>query len=287
MDRSLILPAHLAAARPASARQAAWTPADGPLPALYLAHGAPPLLDDAPWMDELFTWAQSMPKPRAVLMVSAHWESAPLAISSPAAGTPLVYDFGGFEDRFFQLTYATPDATDLADAVRALIPDPEPLHEHASRGLDHGAWVPLLAMYPLSDVPVLQLSLPTHDPARLLGLGQRLRPLRDLGILIVGSGFLTHGLPYLSRENWAGTAGPPGWSREFDAWAADALTRADLDELAAYADRAPGMPYAHPTVEHLSPLFVTLGAATDQGVAPTPVIDGWFMGLSKRSVQVA
>ena len=287
MDRSLILPAHLAAARPVSARQAHWTPADGPLPALYLAHGAPPLLDDAPWMDELFSWAQSMPKPRAILIVSAHWETAPLAISSPVAGTPLVYDFGGFEDRFFRLTYATPDASALADAVRALIPDPEPLHEHSSRGLDHGAWVPLLAMYPLGDVPVLQLSLPTHDPARLLALGRRLRPLRDLGILIVGSGFLTHGLPYLSRENWAGTAGPPGWSREFDAWAAEALARADLDELAAYSERAPGMPYAHPTVEHLSPLFVTLGAATDQSVAPTPVIDGWFMGLSKRSIQVA
>ncbi|MFZ5869512.1 MAG: dioxygenase [Actinomycetota bacterium] len=272
---------------PMSRAQRPWTPDDGALPALYLSHGAPPLLDDERWMRELFTWAQSMPKPTAVLIVSAHWESAPVGLSSAAAGTPLVYDFGGFERRFYEMTYRTPDASQLAAAVAALMPDTEPVHEHTSRGLDHGAWVPLKVMYPAADVPVLQMSIPTHDPDRLLELGRRLRPLREQGVLVVGSGFMTHGLPFLTRQHWMQQAGPPAWSVEFDAWAADALARGDVDELAAFRDKAPGMPYAHPTVEHYTPLFVTLGAAS-QADRPVPTtIEGYFMGLSKRSVQVA
>ena len=104
-------------------------------------------------------------------------------------------------------------------------------------------------MYPYADVPVLQLSIPTHDPARLLELGRRLRPLRDEGVLVVGSGFMTHGLPYLDQEAFVDNV-VPAWSAEFDQWAAEALAAGDLDTLAAYRDRAPGMPYAHPTVEH-------------------------------------
>jgi len=277
---------HLADARPRSAALRDWTPDDGPLPGLFLGHGAPPLLDDPVWMGELLAWALTMPRPRAILIVSAHWESAPLAVSATTADTPLVYDFGGFHERFYRLRYPTPDSSDLAARVAALLPDGEPLHQHAARGLDHGAWVPLLAMYPNGDIPVLQLSLPTHSPERLMGLGARLRRLREEGVLIIGSGFLTHGLPYLTPANWAGSHAPAGWSREFDAWAADALGRGDLDELMAY-DRAPGMPYAHPTVEHLSPLFVTLGAATNPGTPAEQVVEGYFMGLSKRSIQVA
>ena len=287
MSANQQLTAHFSETRPRSDAQPVWTPDDGALPALYLGHGAPPLLDDAPWMSELFEWAVSLPKPRAVLVVSAHWESAPIAVSATAADTPLVYDFGGFEDRFYRITYPTPDSSALAESVARLMPDTQPLHQHTRRGLDHGAWVPLLAMYPNGDVPILQLSLPTDDPARLLELGGRLRQLRAEGILIVGSGFLTHGLPYLTPAHWAGSHRPPGWSADFDAWAAEAMAHGDLDELSAYRDRAPGMPYAHPTVEHLSPLFITLGAATDPGRAPDQVIDGFFMGLSKRSIQVA
>ncbi len=282
-----VLDRHLAWARTRSAAQPAWTEADGALPALYLAHGAPPLLDEAGWMRELTDWAVGMPKPRAVLVVSAHWESAPLALSATDAATPLVYDFAGFERRFFEMTYPTPDAGALAAEVAALLPDGEPVHQHGTRGLDHGAWVPLTVMYPLADVPVLQMSLPTHDPARLLAIGARLRPLREQGVLVIGSGFLTHGLPFLERRHWLDPqATPPGWSVEFDAWAAEALARGDVDELAAYADRAPGMPYAHPTVEHLSPLFVTLGAARDPESPVTPTIDGFWMGLTRRSFAV-
>lgn len=263
--------------------QREWTPADGPLPALYLSHGAPPLFDDGPWLRELLDWAQSLPKPRSVLVVSAHWESPRLTLSSPAANTPLVYDFGGFHPRYYQMRYPTPDATALARRVAAAMPDDEPVHQHPDRGLDHGAWVPLMAMYPLGDVPVLQLSMPTHDPYRLLRLGSRLAELRAEGVLVIGSGFMTHGLPFLTRDMITRGA-VPAWSAEFDAWAVEALSRNDLDELAAFRSKAPGMPYAHPTPDHYLPLFVTLGAAgPDTPVRTT--IEGYMLGLSRRSFQ--
>ena len=269
----------------ASRAQRAWAPDDGPLPALYISHGAPPLFDDAPWIRELFSWAQTMPKPRGILIVSAHWESAPMMLSASAAATPLVYDFGGFHPRYYQMIYPTPDAGELGRRVAAMLPDREPVHEHPRRGLDHGAWVPLKVMYPLGDVPVLQLSLPTHDPSRLLDIGQRLRPLREEGILVIGSGFMTHGLPFMTREMLTGKV-VPSWSADFDAWAADALNRGDVDTLAAYKSKAPGMPYAHPTVDHYIPLFITLGAAERQDKPAETVIEGYMAGLSKRSFQV-
>jgi len=256
---------------------------DSRIPALYIGHGAPPLLDDPVWSGQLAAWAGDLPRPKAILIVSAHWESAPISLS--ASGAPLVYDFGGFAPKYYAMTYETPDATALAARVAAMMPDTEPVHQHASRGLDHGAWVPLKIMYPEADIPVLQLSLPTQDPVRLLELGARLRPLRDEGVLIIGSGFLTHGLPFLT--DWSIDAKAPGWSSDFDAWAADALARGDVDALAAYRSLAPGMPYAHPTVEHYTPLFITLGAATDPGEPGLQVVDGFWMGLSKRSLQVA
>ena len=226
-----------------SAGQRRWAPSDGALPALYIGHGAPPLLDDAEWMSQLSAWALSMPKPRAVLIVSAHWE------------------------------------------VASLMPDGSPAHQHPSRGLDHGAWVPLKVMYPLADVPVLQLSLPTSDPAALLSLGARLRPLRESGALVIGSGFLTHGLPFLTPAAFTDGA-VPGWSAEFDQWAASALGRGDVAELSRYRG-APGMPYAHPSADHFLPLFVTLGAASNPEAPVRTVIDGYWMGLAKRSFQVA
>ena len=274
----------LAATAPADRGRPLWTPDDGPMPALYLSHGAPPLFDDPHWIDQLFAWSQALPKPTAVLIVSAHWESAPLALSAPEAGTPLVYDFGGFARRYYEMTYATPDASALAQRVASLMPATEPVHASARRGLDHGAWVPLKVMYPWADVPVLQLSMPTHDPARLVELGRRLRPLREEGVLLVGSGFMTHGLPFMTREMVEFNA-VPAWSSEFDAWVAEALASGDLDTLADFR-RAPGMPYAHPTVEHFTPLFVTLGAATDPTAPPTTVIDDFQIGMAKRSLQV-
>jgi 4,5-DOPA dioxygenase extradiol len=257
----------------------------GRMPALYIGHGAPPLLDDPLWSSQLAAWSADLPRPKAVLIVSAHWESAPVMLSATAPGTPLVYDFGGFPQRYYEMTYETPDAGALARRVAAMMPDTQPVHEHPSRGLDHGAWVPMKIMYPAGDIPVLQMSLPTEDPYRLLELGRRLRPLRDEGVLIIGSGFLTHGLPFLSEFRIDAAA--PGWSRDFDAWAAEALARGDIDELASYRSKAPGMPYAHPTVEHYTPLFITLGAASDPETPGDQLIDGFWMGLAKRSLQVA
>ena len=263
-----------------------WTPADGPMPALYLGHGAPPLLDDALWTAELAAWAASLPRPRAILIVSAHWETAPVSLSATGAATPLVYDFGGFAPKYYAMTYPTPDASALAALVTSMLPDTERVHQHAqprARPRRVGAaqgHVPRGA-----DIPVLQLSLPTSDPQRLLELGARLRPLRDHGVLVIGSGYLTHGLPFL--RDWSPQAKPPGWSVDFDLWAAEALDRGDVDTLAAYRSQAPGMPYAHPTVEHYVPLFITLGAATDPTAPPQTTIDGYFFGLAKRSFQVA
>lgn len=273
-------------AAPASAAQRVWTPEDGTLPAMFLSHGAPPLFDDGQWMRKLFAWAQSLPKPKAILIVSAHWESAPLSLSSTAADTTPVYDFGGFAQRYYEMRYDTPDASELARRVLAVLPDTETVHEHQERGLDHGAWVPLKVMYPGGDIPVLQMSLPTEDPARLVVLGSRLRALREEGVLVMGSGFMTHGLPFITRESIAANV-MPAWSADFDAWAADALARGDVDELSAYRSKAPGMPYAHPSVEHFVPLFLTLGAATNPGEPVQTTIADQMMGLSTRSFQVS
>jgi 4,5-DOPA dioxygenase extradiol len=267
-----------------SRSQRTWSADDGAMPALYLSHGAPPLFDDALWIRELFGWAQNLPKPTSILIISAHWESAPLSLSASAANTPLVYDFGGFAQRYFEMTYPTPDATELARRVASVMPDTEPVHQHASRGLDHGAWVPLKVMYPLGDIPVLQLSMPTHDPAKLLDLGRRLRPLREEGVLVIGSGFMTHGLPFITRQMLAGAV--PAWSSDFDAWAADALARGDVDTLAGFQQLAPGMPYSHPTVEHYIPMFITLGAANHPERPVKTTVTGYMMGLSKRSFQL-
>jgi 4,5-DOPA dioxygenase extradiol len=256
----------------------------GRMPAIYIGHGAPPLVDDRLWVSQLAAWAKNLPKPSSILVVSAHWESAPLSLGATTP-TPLVYDFWGFPQHYYETTYKAPGAPELAAAVTALMPDSETVVQQPARGLDHGAYVPLTVMYPDADVPVLQMSLPTLDPAKLLDLGRRLAPLRDEGVLIIGSGFMTHGLPYLQMQS--PDQRPPGWSAEFDGWAADALDRGALDELVDFSHRAPAVRYAHPTVEHLAPLFVTLGAASDPEAAPETVIDGYWFGLAKRSVQVA
>jgi len=254
------------------------------MPAIYIGHGAPMLLDDALWSGQLSSIAKDLPHPSAILIVSAHWESQPITLSNAQAHSPLVYDFSGFDRKFYEMTYNSPDASVLAAKVAALMPKSEPIHQ-SNRGLDHGAWVPLRVMYPDADIPVLQLSMPTHDPIKLIELGQRLAPLRDEGVLIIGSGFMTHGLRYL--RDWNTDAKAPTWSSDFDQWAAEALATGNIDELANFKELAPGMPYAHPTVEHFTPLFITLGTSQTIDAAPETLIEGYFMGLSKRSILVA
>ena len=253
------------------------------MPTIYIGHGAPPLVDDELWVEQLAAWAKALPRPTSILIVSAHWENAPLTIGSTRTGTPLVYDFFGFPERYYRAQYRSPGAPELANDVRKLL-SVEGVRDEPDRGLDHGAYVPLTVMYPDADLPVLQVSMPSLDPGKLFDVGRRLRPLRDQGVLIIGSGFLTHGLPFL--RDFRVDAPPPAWSTEFDAWAREALEHGNIDELADFAHRAPAVRYAHPRTEHLAPLFVTLGAGDVSGEELPSIIDGYWMGLSKRSIQV-
>ncbi|KOU86994.1 extradiol ring-cleavage dioxygenase [Streptomyces sp. XY593] len=261
------------------------TPATGGtrMPALYLSHGAPPLADDLVWPGELAAWSADLPRPTAILMVSAHWEEAPLALGATEPA-PLVYDFWGFPEHYYRVRYDAPGAPRLAASVRALLRAPgTPVQDIPDRGLDHGAYVPLVEMFPEADIPVLQISMPTLDPRRLMDIGRKLAPLRDEGVLIVGSGFFTHNLAALRHTG----PGVPAWSAEFDAWGHEALAAGDLDSLLDFEAKSPSGRLAHPRTEHFAPLFVTLGAAEATGDLTTrrDPVEGFWMGLSKRSLQ--
>ncbi|MFD9125872.1 dioxygenase [Kitasatospora sp. NPDC059571] len=251
------------------------------MPALYLSHGAPPLADDPVWPGQLAAWSADLPRPTAILMVSAHWEETPLAVGATTT-LPLVYDFWGFPEHYYRVRYASPGAPGLADSVRKLLRTAgTPVQDVPDRGLDHGAYVPLVEMYPDADIPVLQISLPTLDPQKLMEIGRRLAPLRDEGVLIVGSGFFTHNLRALSTDGRVTSV-----MAEFDDWGRRALEARDLDALLDFEHKAPAGRLAHPRTEHFAPLFVTLGAGEADLTAQRSVIDGFWMGLAKRSIQL-
>jgi 4,5-DOPA dioxygenase extradiol len=258
------------------------TSTTGAMPVIFLAHGSPLLLDDAGWVDELAGWAKEMPRPKAVLMLSAHWVDHPTTVGATRS-VPLLYDFYGFPDKYYTTKYPAPPAPELAARFRQLLAH-EPVAQDENRGLDHGAYVPMVAMYPAADVPVLQVSLPSLDPTALLGLGRALGPLRQEGVLIVGSGFLTHNLRTVSFDPNAPT---PAWASEFDAWAADVIKRRDADALLDYRRKAPGVNQALPTHEHFVPVLVAMGAAIDDSNAlPRFPITGFAYGTAtRRSVQ--
>ncbi len=253
------------------------------MPVVFIAHGAPPLLDDESWKAELAAWSKAMPTPKAVLSLSAHWENAPIAIGATKP-IPLVYDFYGFPERYYALQYPAPGAPDLAARVRDLLRGKViPFVDDEQRGLDHGTYIPLLSMYPKADVPVLQISLPGLDPKALYDLGRALAPLRDEGVLIAGSGFLTHNMRAL-RESTT-----PAWAEEFDAWTADAVARGDVDALVDFETKAPAARLAHPREEHFAPLITAAAAAIDRGGDVTfPITGYWSMALAftRRSVQI-
>ncbi|QFU94728.1 dioxygenase [Amycolatopsis sp. YIM 10] len=254
-------------------------------PVLYLSHGAPPLADDVTWTRQLADLSAGLARPTAILIVSAHWEEAPLTIGATTT-VPLIYDFWGFPDRYYQVEYRAPGAPALAEKVRKLLRSAEtPVHDDPARGLDHGAYVPLVEMFPDADVPVLQISMPSLDPVRLFELGRRLAPLRDEGVLIIGSGFFTHNLSGLNMHRDADHE-PPAWSAEFDDWGAQVLAKNDVDAILDFTHKAPAPSLAHPRIEHFAPLFVSLGAGGEAGGAPKTVIDGFWYGLAKRSVQL-
>ncbi|MEW5739692.1 MAG: class III extradiol ring-cleavage dioxygenase [Myxococcota bacterium] len=250
------------------------------LPTLFLAHGAPILLDMPGWVSELKAWAGALPKPKAILMVSAHWEERPVTLGATST-VPLVYDFYGFPEKYYRQQYPAPGAPELARRVKALLGPSQPVAEEPSRGLDHGAYVPLVAMYPDADVPVLQVSLPTLEPRPLFELGKALAPLRDEGVLLIGSGFLTHNLRAMRLS---GDAPAPAWATDFDGFVAEALQRKDVDALLDYRARAPGVQLSLPTHEHFVPLLVAQGAAADE-TASFPITGFVFGSGSKRSVQ--
>lgn len=251
------------------------------MPAIYLSHGAPPLADDPIWPGQLADWAAELPRPTAVLMISAHWEDAPLSIGATRT-VPLYYDFYGFEARYYQVSYPAPGAPELATKVRALLRGAAtPVREEPDRGLDHGAYVPLAEMYPDADIPVLQISLPTLDPRRLMDVGRKLAPLRDEGVLIVGSGFFTHNLRAIRFDGSV-----PTFNAEFDQWGKEALQRADIDALLDFERKSPTARLAHPRTEHFAPLFVALGAGQEELTTQRTVIDGYWAGMAKRSIQI-
>lgn len=260
------------------------TPPKGPrMPALFLAHGAPPLLEDAQWMRELAAWGNALPRPKAILSISAHWDARPLRIGATRP-LPLIYDFYGFPEHFYRLRYPAPGAPEVAARVRELARAADlPFVDDPERGLDHGTYIPLMPMFPTADIPVLQISLPGLDPRTLFDLGRALAPLRDEGVLIIGSGFLTHNMRAFSRET-------PAWAAEFDQWCAEVLGGHDVDALLAYREKAPGVRIALPTVEHFVPVLVAAGAAdahaTRAGIS-FPVTGFAFGSFTKRSVQYA
>lgn len=255
------------------------------MPALFLGHGAPTLVDDPIWPVQLAAWSARLPRPKAILVVSAHWEEAPVTIGATRP-VPLVYDFWGFPQRYYQVTYPAPGAPELARRVEQLLAPHTRVAQDPERGLDHGAYVPLTVMYPNADIPVLQMSMPSEDPRVLLEVGRRLAPLRDEGVLVIGSGFMTHSFDAIRRAQQG--AGVPSALSEFDLWAAEALSRRDLDALLDYRTTAPGLGYAHPTVDHFVPLFIALGASLDAADARSETeISGYWMANSKRSLQFA
>lgn len=256
----------------------------GRMPVLYLSHGAPPLADDATWTRQLADVSAGLPRPKAMLIVSAHWEQAPLTIGATTT-VPLVYDFWGFDERYYQVRYPAPGAPALASRVRGLLHGTDtPVHEDPERGLDHGAYVPLVEMYPEADVPVLQVSMPSLDPRQLYDLGRRLSPLREEGVLIIGSGFFTHNLAALRMVDGVDST-PPAWSAEFDHWGREVLEAGDIDSVLDFESKAPAARLAHPRSEHFAPLFVALGAGEHSGAVRT-VIDGYWYGLAKRSLRL-
>src|SRR6478672_11467359 len=238
------------------------------LPSLFLSHGSPMLaIEDSPAGRFLDGLGARLGAPRAVVIASAHFASR-----SPAVGAhprpPTVHDFHGFPPALHQLRYPAPGDPALAAEVgRRLDEAGLPAELRPAQGLDHGAWVPLRRMYPAADVPVIPVAvLPEADARTHFALGQALAPLREDGVLLLGSGGFVHNLGDLDWQH--PNASMPEWAREFVDWMRARLATGDVDALLDWALRAPHARRAHPTPEHLWPLFFALGAA-----GPAPRVD--------------
>ena len=235
------------------------------LPSLFVSHGSPMLaLDDSAAHHFLKRLPELVSRPRDILVVSAHWEHDIPAVSmSPRPET--IHDFGGFPQELYEMRYPAPGAPDLAERTAALLESAGfEVVRNETRGLDHGAWIPLKLMYPAADIPVTQLAIqPRLGPDHHLRIGMALRSLREQGTLILGSGAITHDLDAFFKGGFERDAEAPEWVNAFSEWVARAIEEGRLTDLVNYRDLAPFAARNHPTEEHFLPLFVACGAAPD------------------------
>ncbi|MBC8642668.1 dioxygenase [Caballeronia sp. EK] len=232
------------------------------LPTVFISHGAPTLpIDPSMPSAEFASLGQTLPRPRAILMLSAHWGTAQPVVST-AERPETIHDFYGFPRALYELRYPAPGAPELAKHAAALLGKLDIPAATADRGLDHGAWVPMLLMFPDADVPVAQLSIQPHlDAAHHFRIGRALRDLRDDGVMIIGSGQITHNLRMADFSARPEDADPR--VVEFTDWFESRMAARDIDALLDYRARAPHAALMHPTDEHLLPVFSALGAAAD------------------------
>ena len=231
------------------------------LPSLFLSHGAPTLpLSDTPARTFLAQLGATLERPKAILVVSAHWETAQPTVNA-VDRNDTIHDFGGFPRALYDMRYPAPGSASVAARVAELLGAAGIASKtDTKRGLDHGAWVPLLVMYPQADIPVLQLSVQPHlGPEHHLRIGRALAPLRDEGVLIIGSGSFTHDLSEFRGHALNDPA--PAWVNSFADWVHAALSAGKIADLLDYRRQAPYATKNHPTEEHLLPLYVALGAA--------------------------
>lgn len=254
---------------------------NSPMPVLYVSHGSPLLAIDQVKADQYKQWGQALARPEAILVFSAHWENSDLMFGETQTHNALVYDFSGFPESLYHLQYPAPGSPWLAERVQALLADTMTIAV-TNRGLDHGVWVPFLHLWPDADIPVLQMSMPANLSDRALyDLGSQLAPLRQQGVLIVGSGMLTHNL---AEWNPQYRGQPLGWAVEFDDWVKQTLLEHDQAALLDWQTRAPAAARNHPTPEHFRPLLIVAGAANRLDVSFP--ITGFDAGVfSTRSVQ--
>jgi 4,5-DOPA dioxygenase extradiol len=240
------------------------------LPSVFVSHGAPTFaMEPGRAGAQLRALGQALGKPKGIVIVSPHWITRGLEVTA-SAQPETIHDFGGFPAALYRLQYAAPGAPELAErAARLLESYGQPVSLHTSRGLDHGAWVPLLHMYPDADVPVVQVSLPDGSTQlQAFALGRALAPLAQEGVLVIGSGSLTHNL----QEFRTGDTGEADYAREFTHWIRNAVQQGDSDRLVHALERGPHAQRAHPTTEHFLPLLVAAGAA--HNLSPATVLDG-------------
>jgi 4,5-DOPA dioxygenase extradiol len=235
------------------------------MPVLFVSHGAPTLpFDDVAARRFLIELARKVPRPKAILCISAHWE-APAPSLTAAAQPGTIHDFYGFPKALYELAYDAPGAPDVAERAAALLHaagyDPQ---LDAERGRDHGAWVPAMLAWPAGEIPMIQLSLLRGQSTQAhIKLGEAIAPLRDEDVLILGSGGSVHNLRQVS---WDGGR-TPRWASDFQNWLDKTLAANDLAALAGYRGTLDVAQMAHPTEDHLMPLYVALGAGHGDGGA--------------------